>query len=436
VETVPVTRLDGVPHLGANELARLLDAAKFWRADVRKLVLRTGTHQLVFTVDNPFVVADDRTLRLATPVRSLRGEVQVPVELLASLPRDSSLARLHYDPRRDRVVVLPAGGTLGTPRVTVSESGTRVTFPADGVADASVANRSRKHFRVRLDGFFLGELPDELPPDGLVLGLRSIPSATGSAFELEIAPEAEAYHIVREPRGGRIAIEFSPRTGPGLESFAPEGGRGRRALRVVALDPGHGGDDPGVTAGDVVEKDLTLALARQLRWELERRLPVRVVLTRDRDMALTVEQRAQAANRARADLVISLHFDGFPDPSASGATVYCPPATYAAGDADPRPAAGRRIEVLPWSDVATRHAVQARALGDAVLGVMELRGLGPTRLRELLALNLLGVNAPGIVLECATLTAPRDRERVTGRRGIADLAAGIADGVVAWQRSD
>ena len=67
---------------------------------------------------------------------------------------------------------------------------------------------------------------------------------------------------------------------------------------------------------------------------------------------------------------------------------------------------------------------------------MELKGLGPSRLRELLALNLLGVNAPGIVLECATLTAPRDRARVTGSRGLAELAVAIADGIVAYQRND
>jgi len=435
VETVPVTRIEGVPHLSANELARLLDAAKFWRADVRKLVLRAGSHQLVLTVDNPFVVADDRTLRLDTPVRSVRGEILVPVDLLESLPRDSALARLVYDPKRGRVVVLPAGGTVGTPRVTVSESGTRITFPADGVAGATIANRSRKHFRVRLDGFFTGEIPEDLPPEGAIRGLRSIPSATGSAFELEIGPEVESFRVVREAREKTVVIELSTRSGWGFEPFAPEGPAGRRGLRVVAIDPGHGGDDPGVTVEGAIEKDLTLALARQLKGEIERRLPVRVVLTRDRDVALSVAQRVEKANRARADLVISLHFDGFPGPEARGATVYCPPATFGAKGGEPRPGA-RPIAVLPWSEVATRHAVQARALGDAVVGMMELRGLGPTRMRELLAINLFGVNAPGIVLECATLTSPDDRTRLARPRGIAELAAGIAEGIVAYQRND
>jgi N-acetylmuramoyl-L-alanine amidase len=437
LETVPVTRVDGVPHLGANELARLLDAAKFWRPDVRKLVLRSGAHHLVLTVDNPFVVADDRTLRLSSPVISLRGELQVPVELLESLPRDSALARLYYDPRRGRVVVLPAGGTLGAPRVAVIESATRITFPIDGSGEVTVANRSRQHFRVRFDAFFTGALPESLPGDGSILRLRSIPTSTGSAFELALSPEAQAFRIARSPRAGRVTLEFSPRLGPGLEPFAPEGPRGVRPIHVVVIDPGHGGADAGVTVGDAVEKDLTLALARQLRFELERRLAVRVVLTRDRDVALSIEQRAQAANKARADLVLSLHFDGFPAAAARGATVYCPPATFASRDAEARAGGpGRPVAVLPWSDVATRHAVQARALGDAVLGVMELRGLGPVRLRERLPLTLLGVNAPGILLECATLTAPRDRARVAQPSGLTDLAAGIADGIVAYQRND
>jgi N-acetylmuramoyl-L-alanine amidase len=306
----------------------------------------------------------------------------------------------------------------------------------DGVVDATIANRSRKHFRVRLEGFFAGTIPDTLPEDGMIRKLRSIASSTGSAFEMDLSPEAGGFRVVREPRAGRVAIEFSSGAGAGLEAFAPEGPQGSRGLRVVALDPGHGGEDAGVTAGDDVEKDLTLALARQLKWEIERRLPVRVVLTRDRDVAVSIAQRAQAANRARADLVLSLHFDGFPDPSARGATAYCPPATFAVKGAEARPGQARQIAILPWSDVATRHAVQARALADAVLGAMELHGQGPTRLRELLALNLLGVNAPGIVLECATLTSPRDRARLSRPRGLAELASGIAEGIVAYQRND
>jgi hypothetical protein len=306
-ETVPVTHLEGVPCLSANELARLLDATRYWRADVRKLVLRSGNHRVVLTVDNPFVVVDERTLRLSTPVRSVRGELQIPVAMLEALPRDSAMAWLQYDPRQDGVVVLPPGGALGSPRLATTESVTRLSFHADRPEDIAVANRSREHFRVRFGGFFIGTLPDTLPRASLVRALRPIASTSGSAFELELSREAAGYRVIRESRPARVTIEFARHDARDLEAFAPEGAVGPRRLRVVVLDPGHGGDDAGVSVEGAVEKELTLALARQLRNELERRLPVRVVLTRDRDVALSVDQRAQAANQARADLVLSLH---------------------------------------------------------------------------------------------------------------------------------
>ena len=85
---------------------------------------------------------------------------------------------------------------------------------------------------------------------------------------------------------------------------------------------------------------------------------------------------------------------------------------------------------------ALRHAVQSRELAEALLSRLELRGQGPTRLREFLPYSLLGVDAPGLMLECATLTAPEDRDRVMAPDGLAALAATLADGIEAYQRNE
>lgn len=101
---------------------------------------------------------------------------------------------------------------------------------------------------------------------------------------------------------------------------APEA-RGRP---IVVIDPGHGGRDPGATSvsGQVSEKDLTLALARELRDELVKRGRVRVAMTRDGDSYLTLEERAAVARRLNAAMFVSLHMDSAPNPLARGATVY------------------------------------------------------------------------------------------------------------------
>lgn len=441
-DSAPVRRIEGEPYVAVNDLARLLDATKFWRADARRLVLRSGRHSITFTVDNPFVVVNERTLWMPAPVVSSRGELQIPAMLVDSLPSDSTLARLYFDARRDRILVLPASGGVGTPSISVQSGVTRLSFPADDPEAAVVVTRSRGQFRIRFGGLFTGALPESLPAGGLLLGLRPIAVAGGSAFECRVAREAAGFRLVRLAERRRLVVELSAEPTADVEPFAPEGPIGPRPLRVVVLDPGHGGSDPGVIAGGAVEKDLSLALARLLKVELERRLRARVVLTRTDDRDLSADRRAEIANRSHADLVLSLHFDGFPGPRARGATAYCAPATFAApshgADADGEGGVPRSqpVVLLPWRDVGLRHAVQSRALAETILSALELRGQGPTRLRERLTTPLLGINAPGLVLECAALTASADRERVRQEVGLRDLAASLAEGVQAWQRNE
>ncbi|MEJ7777518.1 MAG: N-acetylmuramoyl-L-alanine amidase [Sphingomicrobium sp.] len=93
---------------------------------------------------------------------------------------------------------------------------------------------------------------------------------------------------------------------------------------IVLLDPGHGGTDPGApsVSGEIVEKQLTLQLAHELRDELAKNGRVRVALTRDDDLYLTLGQRATLARRLGASLYVSLHMDSAPNPLARGASVY------------------------------------------------------------------------------------------------------------------
>ncbi len=429
--SAPVVRVGGVPCVGANDLARLLDGAKFWRSDVRKLVIRTREHRLTFTTDVPIVILDDHALRLDAPVRSVSGELQIPVSLIAQLPRDTTGVRLRYDAAAARVRATPPGGWVGAPVVTVAGEVTRVTIATERPQAATVVGRARRHFRVRVPGAFAGGLPDRFPDGSLVRDVRRLPGTEGVTLEFTVAPEAAGFRT--QVGRGRWTLEFS--RSPSEEGFAPEGPPGPRPLRVVVLDPGHGGDDAGVEVEGAVEKDLTLALARQLAGDLERR-GVRTVLTRDADLAVPQEQRAEIANRARADVVLSLHFDGFAGSAASGATAWCPPASYAEPARDTRAAALGPVPLTPWRDVALRHAVESRALAEALTAALEQDGLGPARVRERLTRPLLGVNAPALLLECATLTSPADRARVTSPEGLRDLAGAIADGLFAYQRHE
>ena len=134
---------------------------------------------------------------------------------------------------------------------------------------------------------------------------------------------------------GALLFAFVDRTGAAAQSsltvnvpapvtdriYAAPEARGRP---IVVIDPGHGGRDPGATSvsGQVTEKELTLALGRELRDELVKRGRVRVAMTRDGDSYLGLDDRAAVARRLNAAMFVSLHMDSAPNPLARGATVY------------------------------------------------------------------------------------------------------------------
>lgn len=92
---------------------------------------------------------------------------------------------------------------------------------------------------------------------------------------------------------------------------------------TIAIDPGHGGEDPGaVGKGGSYEKNVVLSIARRLKTKLEQIPNVRVLLTRDGDYFVPLQVRVQKARKVQADLFVSIHADGFIEPTARGSSVF------------------------------------------------------------------------------------------------------------------
>jgi N-acetylmuramoyl-L-alanine amidase len=125
--------------------------------------------------------------------------------------------------------------------------------------------------------------------------------------------------------GGSVTIPIAPDEAERASLPLPPVTRARgEHPPLVVIDPGHGGRDPGASSPfGVVEKDITLALARRMRDELAASGRVRVALTRDDDRYLLLQDRYEIARRLRADLFISVHADAAPNnDGARGATIY------------------------------------------------------------------------------------------------------------------
>ncbi|WP_200908052.1 N-acetylmuramoyl-L-alanine amidase [Achromobacter sp. DMS1] len=109
---------------------------------------------------------------------------------------------------------------------------------------------------------------------------------------------------------------------PPKPSAPSTAGRKRRML-TIALDPGHGGEDPGAIGNSGLrEKDVVLRIARRLKSLIDSQPDMRAYLTRDDDYFVPLHVRVQKARRVRADLFISIHADAWIKPSANGSSVF------------------------------------------------------------------------------------------------------------------
>jgi N-acetylmuramoyl-L-alanine amidase len=121
--------------------------------------------------------------------------------------------------------------------------------------------------------------------------------------------------------GLAVGIRMPAAPGAGLaDRHAPQS---RKQRRVVALDPGHGGVDPGaISPRGIYEKTITLAIARELARQLEMTGRYLAVLTRRGDRFVALRERVARARAARAALFLSLHADALPDRTLRGLSVY------------------------------------------------------------------------------------------------------------------
>ncbi|NEN75830.1 AMIN domain-containing protein [Pelistega sp. NLN82] len=99
--------------------------------------------------------------------------------------------------------------------------------------------------------------------------------------------------------------------------------KGKKRPILVAIDPGHGGEDPGaIGSRGTKEKDVVLSIGRKLRDAINARSNMRAYMTRDADFFVPLQVRVQKARRVKADIFISIHADAFTNPSARGTSVF------------------------------------------------------------------------------------------------------------------
>lgn len=296
-------------------------------------------------------------------------------------------------------------------------------FDSQVVKRIRVSPRQRRHFRVVLD-------------------LRQ--AAKPAQFTLKPI----------KPYGHRLVVDLTPAGRSREPAPAPVRRPGEKRDVVVAVDAGHGGEDPGaIGPGRVYEKHVVLAIARAVKKNLDAMPGLRAVLIRDGDYYVALRKRTAIARRSgvRADVFVSIHADAFRLASVRGASVYALSQRGASSEMARMLAnAENRSDLIggvgdaavslddkddELASVLVDMAMDAKmeasiTLGEAVLGALSsVAKLHKNRVELAGFVVLKSPDVPSILIESGFLSNPEEARRLASSRHQRRLAAAIADGI-------
>jgi len=305
----------------------------------------------------------------------------------------------------------------------------------------------------------------DLPHTARASGVHA-PSGSGVVSEVRLGPQPHGtLRVVVELRsalpahttwgatgqGRRLIVSLGQPIVAAVAEPAPKAVRAAHAVGdgdrdvVIAVDAGHGGDDPGAIGhGGTREKDVTLAIARALAARIDAEGGMRAVLTRDRDQFLELRERIRRAHAYHADMFVSVHADSIADRSVSGASVYVLSGHGASSEAarllaERENAADLMGGVL--EDKGELRPVLLDAAQSEIIGVsataaervvIALSSVGEIRRREVQQAGFVVLKSPdmpSMLVETAYISNPAEERRLRSLEQQQRLAEAIADGV-------
>jgi N-acetylmuramoyl-L-alanine amidase len=275
-----------------------------------------------------------------------------------------------------------------------------------------------------------------------------------SLEDYKVFPLTNPYRIVIDVTGtvtDRTVMDregSSPR-GPTPETTPHGPATTRRALKVktIVIDPGHGGKDPGaIGKRGLKEKDVTFKLSKMLKKELQKKLDSKIILTRDKDAYIPLDERTAIANMRQADLFISIHVNASVNRKATGVETYY--LDYAHDKEAMRVASRENFasteemgDVLKFilKDLErSGNRIESSGLATYVQESLssslrkKYRGIKSNGVKGAPFYVLLNSNMPSILVEVSFISNPRDERRLRDERYLQGIIKGISTGILRY----
>ena len=451
---LPLTTIDGQPMLAVDDLADMFQASVRQDRLTEGLIVSYQGQTIVLSVTDGLVSVAGRVISLPAPPAERDGRWYVPVDFLSR-----ALARIHsarIEVRRVSGLVLV--GDIRVPRITVSSepSGARARLVVDSTpATPHAISLERERNRLVID-FEADMLDAALParlPEEYVAGMRVAPGST--SLVIDLGPEFGAFRSTPDDGSGRVVLDLlpaapatsaTPTAPPDPPPPLPFDLRPASAVRTVVIDPGHGGEEDGAHGlNGTLEKHVTLSVALQVKTAIENRLGLRVLLTREADDTVRLDERAAIANNNKADVFISLHANASVRPSASGAEVFYlsmeeygdEARSLAETEGQVLPVVGggtRPIEIILWDMAQARHVERSEVLAQMIES--QLRGrlpMSPRSIQQAPLRVLVGANMAAALVEMGFISNPVQERQLASAGFQQSVVQAIVEAIIEFR---
>jgi len=344
-----------------------------------------------------------------------------------------------------------AGTTVENIRLWSEEGRTRVVLDLSRPAQHSIFTlRGPDRLVVDLKDSELAASLARLPSGGSIRSIRTGKRSNGQlrvVFDLNESVRSRSFTAGPNAEyGDRLVIDLQRQGNLRTVKRAADSDSPGRDI-VIAIDPGHGGHDPGaIGRARTQEKDVALAVARLLARRIDAEPGMKSVLIRNGDIYVDHRERMEIARRARADLFVSVHADAVDDPRARGASVYVLSLKGASDEAAKRLAERENASSLVGGvSLADKDAVLASVLLDlsqsAALSasldvgsevIQQLARIGKvhrSKVQQAGFLVLKSPDVPSILVETAYISNPEEEKKLKNRAHQEKLAGAILAGI-------
>ncbi|MDP2983439.1 MAG: N-acetylmuramoyl-L-alanine amidase [Candidatus Latescibacter sp.] len=369
--------LDKTPYISLVDIGETYHVKISYDPVTLGMTLARGTKTITVYNLSKTAKVNDTPVNLAFPARLIRGAIYVPASAILPLLSEMLNISLNWDSRKKGILSVGSRNSILGVSLDDRAQGTllRISLSDSLQFSTEMAQYNWLTF-IFPDGAFSRAIGPGVPAAGMVLDSRFTQRDEGVQLSFHISEDMESYDISRTEDSPDILISLRKKRSPGARNLSPNLLRGIEnvvdslspkldgetsppavvspaderlwSINTVIIDPGHGGQDSGaVGAGGTKEKNVVLAVAKELKKLVDERQEITAVMTRNSDTFVGLYQRATLAKRANGKLFISIHANAGRNREAEGMEIFF---LSAARTEDAKDVAQRENESVKYED--------------------------------------------------------------------------------------